>query len=102
MRSWFRAAVELRHRKISRGLAEDLVGLPQLADLPLQRLEARALIRRQPGAQTLVALGLSDPLAQGLARAADLLRDRADRLVLRGIVAAVIKNQADRSLADLG
>src|SRR5690606_16837613 len=48
-RSWLEAAVELRLGKIRRCLAQDLVGLPQLAYLALERLHPRPLVRRQAG-----------------------------------------------------
>ena len=58
--------------KYAARLAQDLVGLAQLAVLALQRLDPLALVRGRPGAQALVALGLPHPVAQRLARAADL------------------------------
>ena len=46
--------------EIGRRLAQDLVGLAQLANLPLQRLEPRLLLARRP----VVALGVAQPLPQ--------------------------------------
>ena len=82
-----RPAVELRHGKIGRRLAQDLVGLSQFADLALQRLDSLALVRRRTGPLALIALGLAHPVAQRLARTADLARDRADRRPLRAVLA---------------
>src|SRR5690242_20097388 len=96
-----RPAVELRHRKIGAGLPQDLVGLAQLAVLSFQRLDALALVRGRPGPQTLVALGLSDPLAQRLARAANLGCNRLDRGPLRAVLARMVPDHPDRPLADL-
>src|SRR4029077_15245014 len=92
---------ELRHRKIGRGLAQDLVGLAQLAVLTLQRLDPLALLRGRASPQAPITLGLANPVAQGLARAADLGRDRLDGRVLRAVLALVIQHHPDRALADL-
>src|SRR6476661_8645631 len=81
--------------------SQDLVGLAQLAVLALQRLDPLALVRGRPGPQALVALGLPDPVTQGLARAADLGRDRLDGRVLRAVLALVVQHHPDRTLADL-
>ena len=61
------SAVELRQRKIRACLAQDLVSLAQLAVLPLQRPDALALVRSRPSPLTAVTLGLTNPVAQGLA-----------------------------------
>ena len=45
----------------------------------VQRLESLTLAARQPCTPTQVPLGLPNPLAQGLRRAADLRRHRHDR-----------------------
>ena len=74
--SSFERAVELRLGEISRRLAQDLVGLAQLAVLPFERLQ---LLRDIEGnASTLPAINLSplDPLQQRVGRAADLGGDR--------------------------
>jgi hypothetical protein len=55
------SAVELRLRKISRRLAQDLVCLTQLANLTFERLDALALVGCRTKAQALVALGLAHP-----------------------------------------
>src|SRR4051812_19791493 len=94
-------AVELRHRKIGRRLAQDLVGLAQLAVLTLERLDPLALLRARASPQAPITLGLANPVAQGLARAADLGRDRLDGRVLRAVLALVIQHHPDRALADL-
>ena len=43
---WLRPAVELRHREIRRGLPQDLVGLPKLANLSLQAFSGPLVGRR--------------------------------------------------------
>jgi len=80
-------AVELRHREIRRRLPQDLVRLPQLADLALQRPDALAILGRRARPLAPVALGPPHPLPQRLGRAPDFGRDRADRGPLRGVVA---------------
>src|SRR4051794_37426764 len=82
-------------------LAQDLIGLAQLAVLALQGLDALLLRRGRPGPQTLVTLGLADPLAQGLGRAPNFGRDRADGRPLRGVVAPMIQHHPHRTLPDL-
>src|SRR3954452_13803018 len=82
-------------------LAQDLVGLAQLAVLALQRSDAFLLDRGRAGAPALIALGLANPAAQGLRRAADLGRDRADRSRLRGVLALVVEQHPDRTGTDL-
>jgi hypothetical protein len=52
-------------RLFRRGL-EDLVGSPQLAVLPLQRLQPLAPVRREPWPVAPVDLGSPDPLAKRL------------------------------------
>ena len=87
-------------RKIGRRLAQDLVGLAQLTVLALQRLDPLAFVRGRPGPQALVALGLPDPVAQRLARAADLGRDRLDGRLLRAVLALMVQNHPHRAVAD--
>src|SRR5262249_60574574 len=88
--SWLPSAVELRLGKIRAGLAQNLVGLAQLADLALERLDPLAIISGRAGPFALVALGLSHPTGQRLRRAADLGRDRYDRRPLRCVLRAVL------------
>jgi hypothetical protein len=57
------------------------------ADLALQGLEAQALIRARARPQAPITPGLAHSVPQRLARAADLLRNRADRRVLRVVLA---------------
>lgn len=97
----FRAAVLLRRRKISRRLAQDLIGLPQLAVLPLQRLDPLALIRRRATAGARVALRQADPVPQRLARADDLRRDRGDRRSLRRMIAPVLQHHPNCPFSNL-
>src|SRR3954454_12159128 len=94
-------AVEVRHRKIRGRLAQDLVGLAQLAVLALQRSDAFLLGRGRAGAPALIALGLANPAAQGLRRAADLGGNRADRSRLRGVLALVVEHHPHRTGTDL-
>src|SRR5919205_3994335 len=90
MRSWLEPAVELRLGKIRRRLAQDLVGLTQLAHLALQRADPLTLVRARTGALSSVALHLAHPGPQRLRRAADLARDRTDRCPLRGMLAPML------------
>src|SRR5690606_18310151 len=99
-RSWLEAAVELRLGKIRRCLAQDLVGLPQLAYLALERLHPRPLVRRQARAQPLVTLGPTHPVAQRLGRAPDLPGNRLDRRPLRTVRALVLQHHPHRPLPD--
>src|SRR3954469_17189710 len=82
--------------------AGDLVRLPQLAVLALERLDALALVRRWTRPHALVRLGLPHPVTQCLARAADLLGNRADRCPLRGVLALVVQDHPNRAGTDLG
>src|SRR5512134_1206451 len=59
-------AVELRHCKIRRRLAKDLVGLAQFTDLPLQSLDALAFLAGRSAPKALVPLSLPDPVPQRL------------------------------------
>src|SRR4051794_41426173 len=82
--------------------AGDLVRLPQLAVLALERLDALALVRRWTRPYALVRLGLPHPVTQCLARAADLLGNRADRRPLRDVLALVVQDHPNRAGTDLG
>ncbi len=64
--------------KISRRLAQDLVGLAKLPVLALQRLQLLRHVAWHAGAFAGVDLGLLDPLVQRLCRAANLARNRKD------------------------
>src|SRR5690606_32659310 len=88
--------------KKRRRLAQDLVGLAQLAHFALQGLDPRLLIRRQPGPKPAVALGPTDPSPQRLRLAADLPGHRRDRRPLRAVLALVIQDQPHRPLTHLG
>ncbi len=81
--------------------AQGLFGLSQLAVLPLKHLDALLLLACRLSALPLVAFGLPHPVAPRLSRAADLLGNQADGLVLRGILALMIDHHPNRSLAGL-
>src|ERR1700758_1697650 len=85
-RSWLEPAVELRLGKICRRLPQDLVRLAQLTVLTLERLDPLALFCCRTRPKTLVTFGLPHPVAQCLARAADLLGNRVDRRRYRQLV----------------
>src|SRR6201990_2909216 len=91
-RSWLEPAVELRLGKICRRLPQDLVRLAQLAVLALERLDALALVRCRSGPDALVTPRLPHPIAQCLARAANLLGNRVDRRPLRGVLGLVVQD----------
>lgn len=77
------------------------MGLPQLADLAFQRLDALAPLAGGAGSLATVALGLLHSTAQRLACAANLGSDRADRSPLRGVITLLLAHQANRSLTYL-
>src|SRR5262249_19765706 len=72
-----------------------------LTVLALQRLDAFALVRRRARPDALVTLGLPHPVAQSLARAANLLGYRVDRRPLRGMLALVVQNHPNRAGTNL-
>src|SRR5208283_5202771 len=100
-RSWFEPAVELRHRKISACLAQDLIGLTQFAVFSLERLDPLALIRRRARASARIALRVANPVPQRLARAADLRRNRRDCGPLRRMIAPMLLHHPNRPSPDL-
>ena len=71
---WIEQAVELRLRKISRRLFEDLIGLAQLPVLTLEFFDAIPLSRRQTIAFASVRIMLLDPDTQTVSAASKLLR----------------------------
>src|SRR5690606_14685188 len=93
------SAVELRHRKIRRRLAENLVRLAQFAILPFKGLHLLGHLGRDAGALAAVDFGLLDPVVQRLRGAADLRRNRHDRLPARRVLTLVVENQPHRALA---
>jgi hypothetical protein len=95
-------AVELHLGKIRRRLAQDLVRLAQFAVLALEHLDALALVCYRTTPDALVTLGLPHPVAQCLARAADLLGNRVDRRPLRGVLCLVVQDHPNRAGTDLG
>src|SRR4029077_1630701 len=80
---------------------QDLVRLAQLAVLALERLYALALLRCCTGPQTLAMLSPPHPVAQCLARAADLLGNRVDRRPLRSVLGLVVQDHPNRASTDL-
>src|SRR6185295_6894211 len=70
--------------------------------LPLQRLDALALVSARAGPPALVAPGLPNPARQGLRCAADLGRNRGDRRPLRCVLRAVLEHHPNRRLTHLG
>src|SRR3954451_8647977 len=78
-----------------------LIRLPQLAVFTFERLDALALVRCRPGPQALVTLGPPYPVAQCLARAADLLGNRVDRRPLRSVLGFVVQDHPNRASTDL-
>src|SRR5690606_23336233 len=93
-------SVELRLSKICRRLAQNLIGLTQLADLAFQRLELVGDLGRNTGTLAAVDLRLLHPLKQRLRHAADLLRNRNHRRPARGVIPLVIENHPYRAFAD--
>src|SRR5690606_31680729 len=89
----------LRHRKIRRRLAENLVRLAQFAILPFKGLHLLGHLGRDAGALAAVDFGLLDPVVQRLRGAADLRRNRHDRLPARRVLTLVVENQPHRALA---
>src|SRR5947208_12314525 len=87
--------------KICRLLAQYLVRLTQLAVLALERLYALALLRCCTGPQTLAMLSPPHPVAQCLARAADLLGNRVDRRPLGSVLGLVVQDHPNRASTDL-
>src|SRR5271154_2916162 len=83
--------------KISASLAQDLVGLTQLAVLPLQRLELGGHVRGQARLAPAVSLGLANPLMQRLRSAADLAGNRDQRCPTRCMLMLMIQNHPHRA-----
>src|SRR5208282_5488778 len=95
------SAVELRLGKISASLAQDLVGLTQLAVLTLQGLELGGYVRDQARLAPAVALRPANPLMQSLCSAADLARNRDQRRPTRRMFMLVIENHPHRAASHL-
>lgn len=70
-------------------------------DFPLKLFEALTPRVGQAGQHTLVALGLMQPTAQGLASAADLGRDGTDGLPLGWVLILVLQEHPYRPLFNL-
>lgn len=79
---------------------QDVLGLAQLAQLPLKILGALELDRRRPIALPRIALMFANPVHHGLRRAADLLGDRHDGGPLRFVLAPVLEHHAHGLLPD--
>ena len=90
------AAVDIGLGKIRRRLAQDLIGLPQLAVLPLQGLQLLGHLRRDTNPFAAVDLDLLDPLVQGLRRAADLRCHGFNRGPARRMLVFMIEHQPNR------
>ncbi len=90
--------MELRLGRTGARLAQDLVGLPKLPVLALQRLHLRSHVLRHAGTPAGIDLGLLHPLVQRRARAADLCRDRNDRCPAGRMLMFVIQHQPYRAL----
>src|SRR5690606_13471798 len=82
------------------GLAQDFVGLAQLADLALELLEALPLARRQTGTLALVSLRLLHPCGERLGRAADFGRDRDDRRPLGCVLGTMLKHHPNSAFTN--
>ena len=93
--------VELRLSKIRAGLAQDLVGLPQLAVLALQRTQLLRNVGGHAGALAAVNLGFLCPIVQRLRGTADLGRNRLHRCPARRILADMLQHHPHRALAHL-
>src|SRR5690606_3346570 len=91
-----------RRTKKRRRLAQDLVGLAQLAHFALQGLAPRLLVGRQPRPQPTVPLGPTDPRPQRLCLAADLPGHRRNRRPLGAGLALVIQDHPHRPFTHLG
>jgi hypothetical protein len=87
--------------EIRTGLLQDLVGLPELANLALEFLHPNARVGRHARAHAGVDPGHPDPTPQRLGRAADLARHRHQCRPLRSMTARALTNQTHRPLANL-
>src|SRR5229473_3047148 len=89
--------------RIRRATVQRATAIPsrRFAVLALKRLDALALGRRRTGPQALVTLSLPHPVAQCLARAADLLGNRVDRRPLRGVLCLVVQDHPNRAGTNL-
>jgi hypothetical protein len=87
--------------KIRRRLAQDLVGLTQLADVAFQRLHLVSDLGRDASALAAVHLRLLYQLMHRLRNAADLLDNGIYRRPSPWVIALVIQHHPYRSLADL-
>ena len=81
-------------------LAQNLVGLPQLADLAFQRLHLVSDLPRDTGTLAAGDIGLLDPFMQRLRNAADLFGNRYHGRPSERVVPLVNENHPHRSLAD--
>lgn len=75
--------------------------MAQLPHLTLEGLDPLLFLACRPCAKALVALRLPHPAPKCLARAPDLLRDRADCRVSRPVLIRVVENHPHRAGTDL-
>src|SRR5271165_1800676 len=87
--------------KISASLTQDLVGLAELAVLPLQGLELGGHIRGQARLAPAVSLGPANPLMQRLRSATDLARNRDQPRPTRRMLMLVIQHHPHRARSHL-
>ena len=82
-------------------LPKDLIGSAKLAIPSLETLDPGLLFTRDATTTARIDYALPNPLAIRVSRTANLLRDRADRLLLGAVLRLVLQNDPYRSLADL-
>jgi hypothetical protein len=92
----------LTSSKICAGLAQVLVGLPQLAVLAFERFHAFAIIGGRAGSTTLIALGLAHPKPKRLGLAADLGRNRGYGRPFGRVFGTVLLHHPHGALTHLG
>src|SRR5690625_7439422 len=95
------SAIELRPGKIGAGLAQDLVGPPQLTHLALERLDLLAFLRGGTGLQAQIALGLANPVEKRLISPADVLGNRTDRSPLGAGLVLLMQHRTDWWFPDI-
>ena len=95
-------AVELRLSEKRAGELKDLVGLSQLLDLSLQRLDALLLGAGRASWLSAATLVFAHPAAQSFSCTADFGGNRADRRPLRFVFALMLQHHAHCALVNLG
>jgi hypothetical protein len=91
-----------RSARQRRRLLQDFVGAFQFEVLTLEHLESLALVGRQTGALTAVALRLAHPASKSLRGNTVFLADRSNPRPLRRVLGGMIEDHADRALTQLG